>query len=144
MISLYVKLGAAAALLAVIFGLGWHLGGLSGQAALARLQHDQAQITATAVLNERASTQAEVNRLNKVVATYENAPPDPISVGIAHRVYLYANTSCPAVPKAPADPGGTIITRTEPRGFEDALQGYVDACARDALRLNAIQAAWPK
>lgn len=57
MTSLYIKAGAVLLIVGLIFGLGWHLGGLSGQASLARLERDQAQITATAVLNERAAAE---------------------------------------------------------------------------------------
>lgn len=59
MSPLTIKLAIAGAILAA-FGAGcFYLGGLKGQAALARLQRDQAQITATAVLNERAAAEEQ-------------------------------------------------------------------------------------
>lgn len=141
---LTIKLAVGAVLLAAIFGLGWHLGGLKGQADLARLERDQAQTTATAVLNERASALAELTRLQKVVAGYENAPIDPISVGIGHRVFLYAGAAGCPVPQAAPHPDGALAARPKPSGFEDALQGFVDACSRDARRLDALIEAWPR
>ena len=129
--------------LAVVFLAGVYVGHLQGSAQVARLERDQAQTTATAVLAERASQAAETDRLTKAVADYETASLTPVDPGVAHRVYLYALSQCPLSSPASA-PAGTQRAPAEPPGFERALQGYVDACARDALRLNAIQAAWPK
>lgn len=48
------------AVLLAAYSAGWfYLGGLKSQATLARFQRDQAQVTATAVLNERAAAEEQ-------------------------------------------------------------------------------------
>lgn len=143
-IAEYAKLGGALLVVVLLFGGGYHFGGLASRAAYEALRAEQSSNTAKAVLAERASAAIELARVNAVLKEYQDAPIDPVTVGIGHRV-LYA--ACPAsspVPKAAADPGGAIITRAVAPGVESALQGLVDACSRDAVRLNAIQAAWPR
>lgn len=141
---LYLKLGAALALVALLFGAGYRMGGNGARAQYEALQAAQAELTAKAVLAERASEQAESVRLNKVISDYENTPIDPVSVGVAHRVLIYANApSCP-VPSAGGNPGGTVPASPKSAGLEDALQGYIDACSRDATRLDALIEAWPR
>lgn len=144
MTSLYIKAGAAVALLAAILGLGWHLGSLGPTAALATYKLAQAKVVADAVIAERAAAQVESDRLRKVIATYEQTPIDPIAAGLSHRVYVYAQASSCTVPKTSPHPSGAVSTSTVPSSLEGALQTYIDACSRDALRLNALQAAWPR
>lgn len=142
----YFKYGAIAALVIALFGFGWYGGHLEGSAAVARLQRDQAQITATAVLAERASTQAETNRLRKLVADYEASPIDPIVPGIASRLYKYTLASR-AVSCAPTNTPGSSPTSPVPAGdpiLERLSQAAFDAAAHDAKELTALQSAWPK
>lgn len=140
----YAKLGGAVLVVVLLFGGGYHFGGLASKTALEILRAEQSSNTAKAVLAERASAAVELARVNAILKEYQDAPIDPVTVGIGHRV-LYA--ACPAsspVPKAATDPGRSIITRAVAPGVESALQGLVDACSRDALRLDALQAAWPR
>lgn len=143
MTSLYIKLGAVVALLAAIFGLGWHLGSLGPTAALATYTLAQTKVVADAVIQERAAAQVESDRLRKVIDTYEKASLTPVDPGIGHSVYKYALSQCP-VSRPSSPPSGAIPASPKPSGFEDALDAYINACARDALRLNALQAAWPR
>jgi hypothetical protein len=68
MTSLYVKIGAAIALLAAIFFGGYHLGGLKGQADVSRLQRDQAQSLAAAYSAREAERQAKESAYETEIA----------------------------------------------------------------------------
>lgn len=63
---LYAKLGGALAIIAAIFGLGWHLGGLSGQADVARLERDQAQALAKAYSEREAKESAYAKEISQL------------------------------------------------------------------------------
>lgn len=141
---IYAKIGALLALVLGLFGTGWFVGSLKGRASVSALQASQAENTAKAVLAERASAQTELTRLRIVVANYENTPIDPVSVGLGHRVYLYARAANCPVPVGSANPSGTVAPSPVASGFEGALQGYIDACSRDAKRLDALIDAWPQ
>lgn len=146
MTSLYIKIGAAVALLAAVFGLGWHLGSMGPKVALAELQMAQAAAVAEAVVAEQAKSKAETERLNKVLATYEQASLTPIP-DVAGRLYKYVQASGCTLPSTPTHPGGTLSPRPIPSSLEpatEALDGYIQACSRDALRLNALIDAWPR
>lgn len=140
----YAKYGAiAAAVLALFFG-GYHVRGMACAARYEALQASQSELTAKAVLAERASAQVESDRLHKVLSDYESTPIDPVSVGVAHRVLIYAHApSCP-VPEAGPNPGGTVSPSPKPGSLEGPLQDYIDACSRDAKRLDALIEAWPR
>ncbi len=60
--SLYIKLGAAVLAAAALLAVGWHFGSLGPKTELAQFQSKQAQLTADAVLAERAANQAEKER----------------------------------------------------------------------------------
>lgn len=139
--------GIKLALIAAALLLAYHLGGDSARTALEGFQAAQAENTAKAVLAERASGAAELARVNAILKGYQDAPIDPIVPGIAHRVFLYASAASCAVSSTPSAPGGVVTSRPVPAsdsGLEQATQAVFDACERDALRLNALQAAWPQ
>lgn len=80
--ALYIELGAAALLLALAAGTGYHLGGLGPTAALEADRAEQSQAIATAVLAERASAAATAARDHATEATHaqvivsiDSAPP---------------------------------------------------------------------
>lgn len=141
---IYAKWGGIAAAFLAWSVLCFHQGGMSSTARLEALQTAQSQLTAKAVLAERASAEAESVRLNKVISDYESTPIDPVSVGVAHRVLIYAHTPSCTVPEAGSNPGGTVPASPKPDGLEGPLQDYIDACSRDAKRLDALIEAWPR
>jgi hypothetical protein len=141
---LYAKIGVILAVMIAIVAGSYHVGAMAATARLEALQAAQSELTAKAVLAERASAQAESVRLNKVISDYESTPIDPVSVGVAHRVLIYAHTPSCAVPEAGSNPGGTVSTGPKPGGLEGPLQDYIDACSRDAKRLDALIEAWPR
>lgn len=104
----YFKYGAIAALVIALFGFGWYGGRLEGSAAVARLQRDQAQITATAVLAERASAQEQAAKDHITEQTHaatilriDSAP------AITTPVLVYApGALCSALPSPEAKTGG--------------------------------------
>ena len=136
--------GIKLALIAAALLLAYHLGGDASKTALEGFQAAQAENTAKAVLAERASGAVELARVNAILKGYQDAPIDPIVPGIAHRVFIYARAANCAVPSAGGNPGGVVSASPKSTGFEDALQDYIDACSRDAQRLDALIAAWPK
>lgn len=143
MSPLTIKLAIAAVLLAAIGGGCFYLGGLGPKVALANYRLAQATAVADAVIAEQKSAKIETDRLNTVIRNYEQAALTPVDPGIGHSVYKYALSQCP-VSRPGSPPSGAIPASTVPSSLEGALQTYIDACSRDALRLNAIQAAWPR
>lgn len=143
----YLKLGGILALVAGLFGGGFYLGGLRSEAALEAFQSAQSANTAKAVLAERASGAAELARVNLLLKGYQDAPIDPIDVGLAHRVYVYASAADCPVSGAGAHPAGAVSPSPQPSsdpGFVGLAQSVIDACAQDAAELTAIQQAWPR
>lgn len=74
---IYIKIGAAVALAAVLIGTGFHFGGLGPKAEMAELKAQQAkedsnrsQAIATAVLAERASAEAQRERDHNTELTH--------------------------------------------------------------------------
>jgi hypothetical protein len=146
MTTLYVKAAAALLLVAMLFSTGFHFGGLSSKRKLDELRAAQSEALTTALLEQKNSIQAETDRLRKVISTYEEASLTPADPGIAHRVYLYASNRC-SLSKTSGNTGGTLpaitVTASTDR-VEQALGAYIQACSRDALRLNALIEAWPR
>ncbi len=138
---LYAKIGAAALIIAVLFGSGYHLGGMASRTALEADHAAMAQAATTALLEQRKQAEAESTRINKAVSDYENAPIDPIVPTVARRVFLYANrTDCP-VPSAPAVASGTqaaAAVAIGPSSVERALGTYIAACSADASQMKAM------
>lgn len=144
---LYAKLGAGALIIAVLFGAGWHFGAMASKTQYEALRAEQSELTAKAVLAERASAAAESARVNAVLKEYQDAPIDPVVAGTAHRVFIYANSpSCP-VPEARTDPARVVGTAAQPVGpsrVERSLGDYIAACDADARQLAALIEAWPR
>lgn len=67
---LYVKVGLAAALLAAIFGFGFHWGGSSAKAALEADHAAMAQATTEALIAQRTQQAAEMERDHATEATH--------------------------------------------------------------------------
>lgn len=151
----YLKYGALAALVAGLFGFGWYGGALQGRAAVARLERDQAQLTATAVLAERASwqTQSLSNHQAEIQHAAEIAQADDIAPIASPVIVVYRLTptrDCPV-------PGGAIEARPLPAhpeagGGEPVDRGRdirpaVEAIKRRLEKLMAdyrqIDAEWP-
>lgn len=145
--TLYIKIGAALALILFLFFGGYYCGGLSGKAKLAAVQQSQAQLVAKTLLAQKANTDQEMTRLNKVIATYENTPIDPVAVTVGSRVYKYAAAHCGAVPQAPAPTSGTVPAASVPSSpgpIERATNDAFAACSHDANLVIALQAAWTR
>jgi hypothetical protein len=142
MVFTYLKVAAAL----VLLGIAYYLGGLPGKAALASLKAQQASLVATELQRQAANSLAEIARLNTVIATYEQNQLDPLALSLGSRVYHYIQIgSCP-LPGTAAHPGGTVgpgPVTTAPDSVEPALNAYIEACSRDATRLDALIAAWP-
>jgi hypothetical protein len=139
--------GIKLALIVGTLAFAYHLGGDSARTALEGFQAAQAANTAKAVLAERASGAAELARVNAIVKGYEDAALSPVTVGIGRRVLLAACPTSHPVPQTSPVTGGAVPARPVPAsaaGLGEALDRYTAACQRDALRLNALQAAWPK
>lgn len=146
---IYVKLGAAAVLLAIAAGAGYHFGGLASKTAL-EAQH-AAQLQAVVDRLDENARQAAADQLKqqKVIDAYDATKdiPDPASVGTAHRLLIVAAAGggC-AVPEAGAlagrDPDPARIA-IGPSRVEQALDDYIQACGRDTKKLIAAQALAP-
>ncbi len=145
--AIYIEVGAAVVLLAVAVLVGYHFGGMGPKAQLEALKAAQAELTATAVLAERASAEAEVVRVNAILKEYQDAALNPIVPGIAVRLLERA---CPTSGPLPADsghPGTPSSSSPQPGsdpGAQRLLQVLVEACAQDADELTALQQAWPR
>ena len=67
---LYAKLGAGLVLIVAIFGAGFHFGGMSSKSALEAYRAAQSELTAKAVLAERASAEATAARNHTIETTH--------------------------------------------------------------------------
>lgn len=135
---LYAKLGAGAALLALVF----YLGGLSPRAALQAQHAAWAEAAANALVAQQKQATADHNRLQGVIDAYDAQKdlPNPVDTGLAHRVYIAAAGGCP-VPKAASMAGGVEAPATQPSGdpgIVGRLQAVIDACRADAAQLSAV------
>lgn len=143
---IYAKAAALLVLVLLLFGGGYRLGGMASKTTLEGFEAAQAENTAKAVLAERASTAAELARVNAILKGYTDAPIDPVSVGLAHRVYVYAHAADCPVSGASPNPAATGSASPQPRGdpsFVGLAQRVIDACSQDAAELTALQEAWP-
>jgi|SRR5579859_4499277 len=68
--SVYIKIGAAAVVAALLVGGGYHFGGLANKVKLEEVLAAQAQTTANAVLAERASADAQRERDHNTELTH--------------------------------------------------------------------------
>lgn len=143
----YLKLGGILAAIALIFVIGFRFGGMGPKAKLEGFQATQAENTAKAVLAERASAATELARVNTILRGYQDAPIDPISTGLAHRVFVYANAAGCSVSKTGANPAAVGGAGPVPHGdpeLERLSQAAFDAGTHDAKELTALQAAYPR
>jgi hypothetical protein len=150
----YIELGAAAALLAIAAGAGYHFGGLSADDKLnaykteVEAQHAvQLSAVATAYQDQVLAREASEAKLQKVQNAYDTLKdlPDVASVGTAHRLLLVAastdRTGGCDVPAAGAVAGGAQASAAVALGHssvESALGDVLAACAADASQMNAM------
>lgn len=140
---IYAKAAALLVLVLLLFGGGYRLGGMASKTTLEGFEAAQAENTAKAVLAERASTAAELARVNAILKGYTDAPIDPITVGIATRLLEHACPASGPVPSTVAVAAGIDRATAQPRNaqaVERATQSHFDACAKDAAELAALQA----
>jgi hypothetical protein len=149
---LYAKIGGVMMLIALLFGAGYHLGGLSADDKLnayktaVEAQH-AAQLQAVVTTMDEHDHQAALERManQKVIDTYDlqkNLPP--ITAGLVERMRLVeAAAACAddsGLPKTGAVAGGAQAASGIPRSDPEAerlLQAALDAADRDSGRLNA-------
>ena len=134
---------AAIALVAI----GYRQGGNSARTALEAFQAAQAENTAKAVLAERAAGKAELDRVNTVLARYQNETLHPVDLHIGQRLLVAACPTVGPVPEPHANTGATEsapeIADIDPR-LGPAIDRVIADCQADALTLSALQAAWPR
>lgn len=140
----YIKLDAAAVLLAILFGAGYHFGGLASKTALEAAHTAQLQAVVKAMDDNARAAATEHATQQKVIDAYDRDKdiPDPASVGTAHRLLILAAAGggC-AVQQAGAVAGGAQGATPVPIGpsrVEQALDAYVRACSADAAQLTAV------
>ena len=142
-----IKLAAAIAAVAAWSWVCYHAGGNSGRTAVEALRAAQSQAVAKAVLAQRASGEAELERVNAILKGYEDALLHPVDLHIGSRVLIAACGVGSPVPKAAPDPGRTGdpagITGSDPR-LGPAIDRVVQAGKRDASKVTALQQAWPQ
>lgn len=143
---LWLLLGAGLLAYAVIW-LHGHDAAIRAQAS-AQCQAGIEQARDRAAREQIAHDATELARLQEIVRNYEQvlSAPDPVVVNLGRRLHYYEIRSC-AVPQAPADPGGAGPAGGVAGGdgaVESATQAVFDACRADALRLEALQRAWPR
>jgi hypothetical protein len=145
----YIKIGAAALLLAIAAGAGYHFGGLASKTALEADHAAQLQAVVNRLDENAREATADHAHLQRVIDRYDATKdiPDPASVGTAHRVYLYAASACGGgLPEARAlaggVPGATPVT-IGPSEVERRLDDYIRACGEDANLLRTVQALAP-
>ena len=150
----YIKLGAAALLLAIAAGAGFHFGSLSADDKLNAYktavegQHAaqlQAVVNAMTEHDQQAAAQHAADQ--RVIDAYDaaKAVPDPVAIGLAHRVYLVAASAsgaeCSQLPAARAVAARTQAPSAIPGGDPSIIgriQDVIDACTADADQLNAM------
>lgn len=147
--AIYLKIGAAIALIAVAAGAGYHFGGLVSKTALEADHVAQLQAVVKAMDENARQAAADHTHLQGVIDRYDATKdiPDPASIGTAHRVLIVAAAGggC-AVPEAGALAGGAPAAAriaVGPSRVEQALDDYIQACGRDAKKLTAAQALAP-
>jgi hypothetical protein len=157
---LYAKIAGIGVIAALLLGIGWHFGGLSGKleasnakTALASFQEAQAANTAKAVLAERASAAAAAitdnNAENAHDKTIESLPArivhDPVFLREPGDI-------CPAVSTVPDSKGQTASDDSAGRSTEqrsgidlrpaiEAFKIKYETVLADCRRLDS---EWPK
>lgn len=146
---LYVKLGAAALVLAIAAGAGYHFGGLAAKTALEADHAAQLQAVVNQLDENARQAAADHLHLQGVIDHYDATKdiPDPASVGTAHRVLIVAAAGggC-AVPEAGTVAGGAqapAAIAIGPSPIERALDDYIKACSADADQMIPMVALAP-
>lgn len=159
---IYLKLGAAAVLLALAAGAGFHLGGLKGHAdaadAKTALQADraaQSELTAKAVLAERASAEATAAQ-DHITETQHAQTIIQIDSAPVNRTPVFV-CSAPGPVRIGPMPGAEAQASGQPAdtqaGRSDQGRGVNIRAALDALEIKyekvladyrQIDAEWPK
>jgi hypothetical protein len=152
----YLKAGGALALVLVIFGSGYHIGGLAPTAALEADHASMAQAATGALLAQRAASEAQAINDNtaqvthgKDIAKIDATPPrtDPVIV--------YVHTPNPVrigpVPGTEAQAGG--VPADPQGGGSDLGRGVNIRAALDSLEVKyekvladyrQLDSEWPK
>lgn len=140
---IYAKYGAIVLVIVLLFGFGWYCGGLKGKAAVEAQGEAQLKAAVTALDSQATQRQAAEAKLEKVQNDYDaiKSTPDPISAGLAQRMYLIKTPgSCP-MPGAPTVAAGTETPAAVPAsdaGIVGLTQAVFDACSADAKQLAAM------
>jgi hypothetical protein len=135
---LYLKLGAIVLALAIIFGAGWTTCKWRYEA----LQTAQLQAVAVAYQNQVLAREASEAKLQRLQNAYDAIKdlPDPVTTGLAQRVYLAAARECDLPSPAAVARGvqaPSAILSGDP-SLIGRIQDVIDACTADAHQLNAM------
>jgi hypothetical protein len=157
----YIEMGAAAALLAVSAGAGYHFGALSGEAkaadartALEADRADQSQAIATAVLAERASAAATAaadhateTQHAKTIIRIDSAPPIRTPLLVYGPGALCAGSLPGAETETGGVPAGTDGGRSQPvdrgRDIRPAIEAVKKRIERVMADYRQQDAEWP-
>ncbi len=152
----YLKIAAAVALAALLFGGGWYCGGLKPTAALQADHAAMAQATTQALLAQRAQLTARTVTDHTAETTHAQdlAEIDALTP-IATPVIVYRGTApvCgSAVPGAPAQasgqPAGPAGGGSQPVGGGRDIRPDIEALKKRLERVMAdyrqLDAEWPK
>lgn len=146
---IYIKIGAAALLLAIAAGAGYHFGGLSSKTALEADHVAQLQAVVNAMDENARAAAADHATQQKVIDRYDATKdiPDPASVGTAHRLLILAAAGggCAVPETGPLAGRAPDASRSTvgPSEVERRLDDYIQACGRDDKKLTAAQALAP-
>lgn len=147
----YLKLGGILAAIAIVFGLGFHFGGMGPRVALERDHAAMAKATTDALLSQRAHDAAQAINDN-AAETVHDQDLEAIPLHVIHDtvfVRLPATPNSP-VPGTKAEAGGehpasgATEQRLEYRDIGPGLAAFearYETVLADCRRLNA---EWPK
>ena len=146
---LWFKWGGIAAVVILLCGTSYRLGGAATRASSNAAHAQQLSAVVTVLEQREVATAAESRRRQGVIDAYDlqkDVRALPV-VGLAERVYVATgNPVCRAVPAPGGPPGGTDAsppkpTRADrPQQITRQNQLVYDSCARDAQQLSALQA----
>lgn len=140
---IYVKLGAAAVLLAIVAGAGYHFGGMASRIAAGAQHAAQLQAVVKAMDDNARQAAADHLHMQGVIDRYDAIKDSPdlafVAAGTAHRLYIRAASACGGgVPEATSVASGTQTPTAQPLGpsrVESALGDYIRACSADAAQM---------
>lgn len=153
MILSYLKYGGIAAVVVLICGTFYHLGGNASRAVSEAAHAAQLAAVVKTLETQRDAALTESNRRQGIIDAYDKAQsvPDPVVAGLAHRVYLYTTgPGCRVVPSTAALASGTPAPASVAPGdaiaqrLSELTQATFDAADADAEQMRAmIQFASP-